>query len=964
MAIGRQLVPVAFSAPNQRNPHPLSPPGTLTLAENVRVDKGGASGLRYRKRPGTGRLGKTIAGSASEVTTGRALYTYRDELLLRSLDKLYSRLPTSDRWTPKGEPGALSITTRPIVADAVRDNVDCDVAYAGGVSVYAYYRPGGGVRMTVVDQASGTITLSDEVLDASGSLPRCAALNSNTVCAFWVSAANDLKVVTIASSSPWTYTTSTIAAISANGVYDVIGLGSIIGIAYASAAFTLTCRTWNGVSAGAASSLACAGTLSALSWYRATSYGATLKLAACLSTGLPGVYQYSVTNSGMVPSAQTQLEAGSFDSVCACEGGSDAGVFYTQVTSGVPTVRVYRASASVFRRGVRLASVPFNVGSKWNLWLSYQSSTFGSSMVIQDAFYLSTASGDIVGRCMTGTNQGGGHRTFVKQVPNVAAVDSDTFLVAMTRRTRLSSSDFEGIPYTTPVGVNSVLIDYDSAEVVGSAELGGVLVMPGGLVSQYDGVRTREAGFHHAPEKPSCVAGSGGSLTASSTYQCVATFEEIDAAGNVHRSGVSESVTVTLSSTQNRITWTVPTYRLCPSTGRTVNIVLWRTLANGSEWRRVVSAANGPSNDPTLDTVTFVDDIADTTIADNELLYTDDGILDHYEPPTSKICQAVGQRVWLAGCENPDELWPSLERDPDIGLAWSPTLVLRLKPQDGAPTRIMELDGRPIVFTPRAVYVIEGDGLGNDASGSQFVLRRLPGDVGLPTGAPAFSSADGVRFRSAEGWKLLDRGLSVQDAGSGVDGYGSLTIAGAAAVPNTHTVRFASREGTTLVWDTLYGVWTVDTGQAARGCALWGGVWHWVASDGAVYYETPGFYSDYPGVAFTSKLRLAPLVFSALGGFQRCWSFDVLGERLGDTTLSIRALYEYDLGSLDKTKTRPITSADTYRRRFNVRPDVQRFSALTLEFSEATTTAGWAIEGLSFDCGFDGRRAQTPHRAG
>jgi hypothetical protein len=106
---------------------------------------------------------------------------------------------------------------------------------------------------------------------------------------------------------------------------------------------------------------------------------------------------------------------------------------------------------------------------------------------------------------------------------------------------------------------------------------------------------------------------------------------------------------------------------------------------------------------------TYEDDVADATIATNDPLYTDGGVLDNAGVPPCKTVVAHAERLWVAGLEDPEAVWFTKRRENGKGPEFNEGLSVRI-PGAGKITALGTLDTALVAFTKRETYVIYGDG--------------------------------------------------------------------------------------------------------------------------------------------------------------------------------------------------------------------------------------------------------------
>src|SRR5690606_29617403 len=103
-------------------------------------------------------------------------------------------------------------------------------------------------------------------------------------------------------------------------------------------------------------------------------------------------------------------------------------------------------------------------------------------------------------------------------------------------------------------------LDFDSTQSHSSAQLGESLYIGGGMLHVYDGERAAEAQPHIAPDDIAApTQGTGGSLTTTGTYTYRFLYETTLANGEIVRGPVSAGTQVTLTGSNDEVTFSIPT---------------------------------------------------------------------------------------------------------------------------------------------------------------------------------------------------------------------------------------------------------------------------------------------------------------------------------------------------------------------------------------------------------------------
>lgn len=420
----------------------------------------------------------------------------------------------------------------------------------------------------------------------------------------------------------------------------------------------------------------------------------------------------------------------------------------------------------------------------------------------------------------------------------------------------------------------TALVEYDfgSSTRWQVAQVGRSAYLSGGILSYTDGKRVAEAGFLVRPPKPT-TSKAGTGLTG--TFRYVAVYEEVDADGNWHVSGLSTpsdavspaNETVTVVTAPLTVSARVSTLI---SSNRGDRVAFYRTADGGvAPYYRLTSVANNTATT----TISYADTTADATLTANAKLYSQPGVLgtaqDRRPPPgLGVIASYNGMLVGAAGAD----LWFSGQPVSGEGTWFSPIFQV---PFDAEITGLAPQDGTLYVFTRRAVYAISGDPPSDNGYGGLGVPQRLAVDVGCIDPRSVCVTGVGVFFQSERGIEVLTRARTVEWIGEGIQvtlaAYPVVTSATIDAASSLLYIELAAGEsaglvsgsGRTLVYDLALRQWdSIDRRTSAIGleeepgvadtpaqsaCMIYTGTayrYAWMQNDGRVYVENRSTHLD------------------------------------------------------------------------------------------------------------------------
>ena len=404
----------------------------------------------------------------------------------------------------------------------------------------------------------------------------------------------------------------------------------------------------------------------------------------------------------------------------------------------------------------------------------------------------------------------------------------------------------------------------------------------------------------------------GGTIGAG-THLCCATYEWTDCQGQFHTSAPSvpfsaylgdKSVVGVTGETSNggnnnqqtlqSLLWSVATLRV---TGKTkVQIGLFRAVAEESSGVGVYYRIATLQNDPTVDALTYLDTVADSSITSADQLYTNGGALENIGPPPAQVVVRHGNRIWLGDLDDSDLLWFSKKFAPGAAIAFSDLLTLRLDKSGGRVTALGSMDEHLVAFKLNRIFRFDGDGPDDAGANGGFSTPALvTSDVGCVSQDSVVLTDSGLMFQAPKGICLLTREFEVQYIGAAVEKYtqGGNAITSAVLLTDQSRVRFATDSGVTLVYDLIVNEWAIFTFGSEHGL-YWNGLYHRVDDAGLVYEETPNTFVDPNGVPVAILAQTAWLKAADIQGFGRSYQLLVLAQYLSQHNVEIDVCVDYD----------------------------------------------------------------------
>ena len=901
----------------------------LLALENAVFTKSGTLAKRF----GYSELGRTITGTATLVTGAIRTASRGNELLSFTANRCYSRIDD----TQVSDVGAVFSpvpSDRPLVRTGTQQTAP-DHATLGDVTVAAWEDSAGGVWWSVESASSGRVYRAAAVADANGISPRCVPCGTNLHVYYAVTSSNRLYVLVVNPADPSAAVTPAILTDDLDGTsptYDAcptartggpalivwsengttnlrVGYVDQSGVLGSPALGHPSVRTEVAVRL-ATTPVACAfldvdggnGDIVLLAWVKATLIGVVFSYTGGSVAGSNLISNTGGTNVYTSTSVQRiALGIGSALSVAAAfEESAAAASNRTVVTrSGVlafPNITWDGAIQTI--RSVGLASRAWAITDDIFAVFVHDTTYFNTYVTLRISDVV--ADGFIpAGRHAPAQAAGAPTR---KHQPS-AHVASGVVSIALPERERLISENNDKFRET---GIRLVRLDFDNDASHQTAQIGPGLYMAGACPMHYDGRVWTEQGFHFGPELIVAVAASGGSMTSSTTYEYVAWYESTDTQGEVHRGPVSVGVLVTMGATDTQVTLTLPTLRVTRK--QNVRIMVARSKAaqtgDTAERFRVTSldpstagAVNGyVANSTSTDTVTFVDRLSDTTLATFDNLYTDGGVLSADPVSIGSAITVFKGRLLTTDSSDGNVLRFTQVKAESRGVEFAPELALDIDPYGGDVTALAARDDRAFVFKAGAIFTFAGDGPDDTGSGEVTGFGKpqlLPGDVGCTNPQSIVLTPAGFMFQSAKGIYLLGNDGALSYVGALVEAYNSQTIRRANVMPDRTQVVFLTDSGSTLLYDHYHGQWSTFTNHEGLDAAVVNGQYHYLRTDGRVYRETIGSYSD-AGTRITLKLDTAWLhMLPQLQGFQKFFDLNLLGTWISAHQLGVQYQTDY-----------------------------------------------------------------------
>lgn len=899
-----------------------------------------------QKRRGNTVIGNGVAGSGSTVISGGiGLASYKDELLISDGSRFYSYDQSNNNWVDKSSYTPVRVSEFSVIKDIYSQKAPDGSTHSSGLQLYAWddSQSTNTIRYSVIDGNTNQSILSSQLLASNASRPRVLAVENGFVV-YWVDATNPaapvLKLANVLASAPlsapavYTLTSSGVSfdALDPSPFYTIYDAcliqGSVqpfIVVAFNNSNGGMTVRAYNYSSP----TTPVAGVTQATNLPSAlalTVFNNNLDPLSGNPCGPVVLYKDAADDVSYAPlNPDLTLADGvgvlfnspdaiqltgcsrsdgpgfvAYASIAGIGGNEDvAQCFVTDNYNILPANLTFQVNGLLWGRAFKVNGMPYVPVSYYSPASPLLST---GSVARQSAVFLLDEDARIIARSLvdTATNRdvsSGGSFYGV----GIILPDAVQFSPYSYRITGAQSVLVEGSLSLTQTNV--VAIDFtfgDPSQSVYHEELANNLHLSGGFLQMYDGIDVVEHGFHLYPILSATPSVSPGLLD-DGTYYYTACYEWTDNQGNIHQSAPADHQKVVITSGPKQVDLVVSNLNYTAKVGsRSAQVVIYRTLKDGKILYRASSLTSPQENNPSLDTFSYQDNLADSSLAIKPKLYTqpldptEPGEVENFPAPPNNIVQLHRNRLWVVDSTSPLNIYYSKLTGPETPVAFNDGFVKQVDPRGGPITALSTIDDKLLVFKRDHIFFIVGQGptntdQNNDLSDSILVTT----DCGCIDQRSITATPLGLMFQSRKGIYLIDRSLAVQYIGAPVEAYNNEVITSATLVADTNQVRFTLQSGLTLVYDYFVGQWGTFTNQYGKDCIIWQETPILLRSNGSIWRETPGLYTD-AGLPIKLKLATSWFSFANLQGFQRVRRAQILGARKSPHQLQVSVCTDFN----------------------------------------------------------------------
>lgn len=536
-------------------------------------------------------------------------------------------------------------------------------------------------------------------------------------------------------------------------------------------------------------------------------------------------------------------------------------------------------------------------------------------------------------------------------------------------------------PGVASLGVPAVtLVDFQSTERIQAVNYGGLRYFAGGTPWVYDGRVVVESGFSEAPSIKTLTASSAtGSLASSATYTYAVHWEFTFADGSYLESPPSQVKSVTLGASDNRVTVvaTAPHSLRIAGTriyGMTATLVLSRTewsattidVSTGtagvqfSILRRAQQVALAKADYG--DVVTIVDDLADSTLATQEPIYTQGTrgefscSLEHDAPEACRYITATESRLLNGGLTRPFEVQVSKEAFLGQPFAYS-ELSNFFQTVSAAVRGVHALDGTKLVFTQDDIYALTEGAPDDEGKGALGLPVRLPTPSGLKDWRSFLEGPDGLwcQLDDDKLFRLPRGGGSPSWEGAGIvkllKDFPAITGTARHKGDNAGLFALVNSDGDDAriaVRDFLFESWLEDEPPLENGSGI-EAMTHFgrtvaYLSGGVVYVQDGASFADNGTDFIDCQLETQPIYPFGIGGYGLIQDVLLTAEYRGACIVTLSVSYDDGLNytALPSFTISGLTSGAAVRRKWTLPIEATE----SVSFKVSVATAGAPSEGL------------------
>lgn len=551
-----------------------------------------------------------------------------------------------------------------------------------------------------------------------------------------------------------------------------------------------------------------------------------------------------------------------------------------------------------------------------------------------------------------------GNTDIVSMLPKSSALAGSVY-TALSRRVRLSEESIDAGEFFSTSGMTKAVFDFTiSYKDNARSKVGESVYLTKGSTIEIDHRAPHENGFMLNPFAAAAQnTGVGNPNVASKTINYMVVYEYLDSFGQITRSSPSNqaSVTTNANAASVAVSFRGIPFSLKNSTtfagvSRAPVAAIYRAV--GSVFYRLTEVIISDNQGADY---SYNDSAADSSLTNNEQIYTTGGILGNDPAPVAGNNFSGGNRLFLVDLEEKDEVAYSKKQLHGESVAFSDFFRIRISSGTFADKTPLNsggyMDGKVVLFRKKSIYIVSGDGPNETGNADGFSEpESIASDVGCINPRSVLLTPAGLMFKSEKGIYILTRGLSVEYIGKEVEDFNSQNIVASVLVGSANEARFYTDAGNCLVYNFLTGAWSDSISQTSVDADLWNDMPVQIIS-GEIHQEQDGVFTD--DAAYTSlRIKTAWIKLSGIQDFGRIWRLWILGKFKSAHTLVVKARYDYNDDYVETFTINPSASDSQYQYSCHLRK--QKCESVQFEIydeDQSGTGESFELTGLTLEVG-------------
>lgn len=930
MPLQRRIIQVPYSGLQTKVDPKIAPMGTYAQVDNFIMNRF----PELVKRDGLLSIGQNT--TPDNIT---AAYSYLNETGVITNNSLYSYSSSLDQYQLKGKTASPIITAKPVISNTYAQTVPDSAITQNGIMGVAWEDSRGGVYLSIKDIVTDTFIVSDVTVSNTAVKPKVVAQGTH-LGFLWIEPAVGLRIKlynTLTNTFNSQHNVST--AVASCYTYDTIPCSDNILIVVAetnAAPDVLKAYYWhvlkdqvgsptgNGLSAPTSLLFANSGVLPPAITVAENVQKTYITVSVYNDSNeiyTKAFYPYLIPITAEKQAAAATTDPGWTIASCVDENNNTY-IFYSSLDT-LSTSYQAMVSDNLGTQTIgynRLFFTQMSVVSKSFFYSGNAYVVLGYESALQSTYFGVRDDGACFGRMFSSLGGGISAKSNSVSSFNLSPEKSDTYITALLKTTEIVSS---ANSYFTSTSVFTEEVFFAPASIDNKV-LGKFLNIAGGYLKQYDGSPTIfEQGFHLYPEQPTAVQSVGAGTIPNGTYSYLACWEWKDNQGQLHRSNTSVPIQISVTGANNTVTITVPSLPITNKETRFSDVrspvifAVYRTQTNGTTYYRVNQLPNEfVYNDPTANTISFVDTKPDSAIISNSVVYTTGGVFDNITLPATNLMCVAKNRVVVAGTDTePNRIFFSKQKEEGVAIEFSNELSIIVDSLGGNITAIAAMDDKILIFKESLIYYVAGEGPDPTGNNGSFTIPLLiSADCGCVYPQSIVLTGLGIMFLSQKGLYLCDRQLTVSYVGQSLDAITTnpktknpnFQITSAVNLPEQNQVFFTTNGNQVLVFDTFFQLWSTHTLKFRPiSSTAFNSQWY-PCGQNETYVSVSGRAKDGDNQPIQSSLKTNWINVADLEGFARIYGILVAGDNASlDHTLVMKLYYDFETFPREVLKITP-----------------------------------------------------------